>query len=225
MIEIIGLIMAIVAGLGLIAALIVWQITVARKRREALQAWAQEHGFHFIEKDAGLHAQFARFSPFGTGTSRICRNVLDSVHDGHPVRLFQYEYTVQNGKSSTTYVNRVAAVRMAESGRDLSIQKEHFGHKLVDALGGEDIDFESDEFSRTFWVKCKDRRFAYDILHPRMQEWLLESGRRHWQWQDGTLLIYETGRLEARWLDGLLGQVFGFIERLPRHRSVAEAST
>ena len=39
----------------------------------------------------------------------------------------------------------------------------------------DDIDFESDEFSRKFYVQSSDRKFAYDVLHPRMMEFLLQT--------------------------------------------------
>ncbi len=222
-----GLALFVLAGAAMVAAivaLILWQLHVVAKRREALQAWATAHGFSFTEEHPGLEKDFRGFAPFGAGSSERCKNVLEGTVQGHPTRLFQYQYTVQSGKNSQTYVYGVLAVRMAVDGHDLTIQKEHIGHKLFDALGGEDIDFESDAFSRAFWVRCSDRRFAYDLLHPRMQEWLLANGQRHWQWRNGTLLLYQSGTLQARHLDPLLGQAFTFIGHLPRHRMPAEAS-
>jgi hypothetical protein len=41
-------------------------------------------------------------------------------------------------------------------------------------LGYDDIDFESSEFSRAFAVRSRDRKFTYDVCHPRMMEYLLE---------------------------------------------------
>jgi hypothetical protein len=40
-------------------------------------------------------------------------------------------------------------------------------------LGFGDIDFESIEFSKAFCVRSRDRKFAYDICHTRMMEYLL----------------------------------------------------
>jgi hypothetical protein len=38
-----------------------------------------------------------------------------------------------------------------------------------------DIDFESQEFSDRFLVKCPDRKFAYDVITPQMMAMLLDS--------------------------------------------------
>ena len=56
---------------------------------------------------------------------------------------------------------------------DLLIRPEGLFDKIKGAFGFDDIDFESEEFSRRFHVKSSDRRFAYDVLHPRMMEFLL----------------------------------------------------
>ena len=36
-----------------------------------------------------------------------------------------------------------------------------------------EVRFESDEFNRAFRVSCRDRRFVYNLCHPRVMEWLL----------------------------------------------------
>ncbi len=214
----------VLAAIGLLIGLIVWQMRVAAARKAALQAWCGQRGFTYTERNDALEHAFQGFAPFGSGSDRRCTDIIEGTAHGHPIRAFHYQYTVQGNKSSTTYHNQVLAIQMALDGRDLDIKKEHLGHKLFDALGGEDIDFESDAFSRAFWVKCKDRRLAYDLLHPQMQEWLLANGRRHWQWRGTTLLLYDGGRLEPARVDATLALAFGFIGLLPRHRRPAEAS-
>jgi len=56
---------------------------------------------------------------------------------------------------------------------DLLIRREGVFDRLAGVLGFDDIDFESEEFSRAFYVKSSDKKFAYDVVHPRMMEWLL----------------------------------------------------
>ncbi|MCZ6810529.1 MAG: hypothetical protein O7D97_00875, partial [Planctomycetota bacterium] len=79
---------------------------------------------------------------------------------------------------------------------DLLIRREGMFDKLAGAFGFDDIDFESAEFSKRFYVKSPDKRFAYDVIHPRMMEFLLggdpptvdieagrcclSDGRHHW---------------------------------------------
>ncbi len=208
---------------GLVAAAIVLAIRHHKARIAAFQAWAAQRGFTFVEKDHGLERTFRGFTPFGVGSGRKASFVLFGDHAGIPSTLFQYRYTTGSGKNQTTHTYRILAMRMPLDGRGLDIKREHFGHKLVDALGGEDIDFESDAFSRRFWVKCRDRRFAYDVITPRMQEWLMADGERHWQWHGDTLMIYDVGGLDLDDAEAMLALGAAFTGHLPRHR-LAEAS-
>jgi hypothetical protein len=57
----------------------------------------------------------------------------------------------------------------------LFIRRENLFDKVAGFLGFDDIDFESAEFSDRFIVKSRDKRFAYDVLHPRMMEFLLDG--------------------------------------------------
>jgi hypothetical protein len=59
---------------------------------------------------------------------------------------------------------------------DLLIRAETLLDKMTGCLSNEDIDFESAQFSDRFVVTSRDKRFAYDVLHPRMIEFLLDHG-------------------------------------------------
>ena len=80
---------------------------------------------------------------------------------------------------------------------DLLIRPEGVFDKMAGAFGFDDIDFESAEFSRQFYVKSPDRRFAYDVVNAGMMDFLLRrkgpaidlerdrcclsDGRRRWE--------------------------------------------
>jgi hypothetical protein len=57
----------------------------------------------------------------------------------------------------------------------LFIRREGIFDALSRAFGFDDIDFESVEFSKRFYVKSSDKRFAYDVIHPPVMEYLLAS--------------------------------------------------
>jgi hypothetical protein len=58
---------------------------------------------------------------------------------------------------------------------ELVIDKEGFFSKVAQALGYDDIDFESHEFSRKFRVRSSDKKFAYDVCNGQMIEYLLSN--------------------------------------------------
>jgi hypothetical protein len=81
--------------------------------------------------------------------------------------------------------------------RDLVIRREHIGDKVLGAIGFDDIDFESEEFSRRFHVQCGDKRLAYAVVHPRMMEFLLHADPPKIDITDGECLLYVSDR--RRW--------------------------
>lgn len=57
----------------------------------------------------------------------------------------------------------------------LLIRQERVFDRLAGVIGFDDIDFEPHEFSQRYYVKSDDKRFAYDVVHPRMMQCLLEA--------------------------------------------------
>jgi hypothetical protein len=89
---------------------------------------------------------------------------------------------------------------------DLEVRPEGFGDTLKAMVGLDDIDFESEEFSRRFYVTSGDRKFAYDVIHPKMMEFLLarpcgrlELGGCWAVLCDDEDKLWEPGQIEA-WL-------------------------
>jgi len=62
--------------------------------------------------------------------------------------------------------------------RPMFIRPEGPAHRLAKAVGQDDITFESDEFNRQFYVEAKDKKFAYDVITPRVMQLLVAN--RKW---------------------------------------------
>ena len=89
---------------------------------------------------------------------------------------YHYQTTSSNGKQTTThhhYFSYCLIELPYASLPDLRIRREGIFDSLAGAFGFDDIDFESAEFSKRFHVKSSDKRFAYDVVHPAMMEFLL----------------------------------------------------
>jgi hypothetical protein len=191
----------LVVALVAVLAYVSW--LAQKRRREAFRALAAQRGWEFTESDAQDRPdRYAGWSPFGEGSDRVALNAVRGKHEGLPFDLFTYRYTTttrgpKGQRRQQHHHFRIVAATMAGPAPDLRLSRETFGKKLWDALGGEDIDFESDEFSRRFWVKCKDRRFAYDCIDARMMEYLLaQPAHWSWRWDGRTLLMVRPGVLE-----------------------------
>ena len=133
---------------------------------------------------------------------------------------FRYKVTSGSGKnrSTSTYHFSYLIIHLPWRASPLLIRPEGVFDKIKGAFGFDDIDFESAEFSRKFYVKSDDKRFAYDVLHPRMMELLLRSKPPMIDIEGGALCLSGGSR---RWgVDNFkrhikfLGQ---FCEQWPRH--------
>lgn len=174
-------VIAVAAGLGYVLYL---AHLAAQKRREDLQAMANDLGWRFDPRhDTSHDDEYAHFEIFRRGHSRVAFNTLTgSVEiDGRQFEAkagdFRYRVTHGSGKNrrTSTYTFSYLIFHLPFDTPELVIRREGLFDKIAGALGFDDIDFESEEFSRRFHVKSSDRRFAYDVIHPRMMEFLLEG--------------------------------------------------
>jgi hypothetical protein len=206
----------VVIGLILVAGLIVLFVMADRKRRAARAAWAQSRGFN--EFDAQRELEFLSvYKAWGPGYGH--RNFCGYVgsHAGAEVKTWQHQSRTKSKDSENIHNFTVLKMRMPFAAPPIYWKREHIAHKIFDALGGEDIDFESDEFSRKFWVKSNDRRFAYDLFDARMMAAMLELPKAHWEWQGIYLVVHVSGGFKPERAELLLHAVAGFLPHLPKH--------
>ncbi len=170
-------------ALGILGAVYAWK--QEQKRREELRALAHQLGWSFDpHRDRSHDEEYAHFELFRRGHSRCAYNTLTGTLELLGVRCmgkmgdFTYKITTSNGKTTTTHTYRFSylIIHLPFPGvPDLLIRPEGLWDKLTGALGFDDIDFESEEFSRAFHVSSPDRKFAYDVIHPRMMEFLMQT--------------------------------------------------
>lgn len=171
----IAILVAVFITLGVLAA------QAAKKRRLALAAWAQGCGLGFDpSRDGSIEQRFAEFSCLRHGDNRYAENRISGTFRGREMLAFDYHYETHSTDSKghrQTHHHRFSAVVMESPVplQSLSIRPEGLMDKITEFFGAEDIDFESAEFSRKFFVKAPNRRWAFDVLHPRAMEMLLAN--------------------------------------------------
>jgi hypothetical protein len=176
------LVMTVLLGIAVIAYFNYLQL---QKRREAMGDLAVELGWNIDPWPDETHdAQYGHFEIFTRGHSRSAYNTLTGQvrikESDWPARMGDYTYKITSGsgknRRTTTYRFSYMILEtpflMAPA---LLIRPEGFMDKLAGAFGFDDIDFESEEFSRKFHVKSRDKKFAYDVCHARMMEFLLAT--------------------------------------------------
>jgi hypothetical protein len=157
-----------------IAALAIVGLVAAAKRRKELQAWAMRNGMIFrTGKDKSIDDRYPNFKCFRQGHSRYGNNFLQGQYKGREFLGFDYHYTTGSGKNQSHHSFSCVIFTLRVPMKPLSIRPEGFFDKVTEFFGYDDIDFESAEFSRKFYVRAPEKRWAYDVLHTRTMDFLL----------------------------------------------------
>jgi hypothetical protein len=174
-------ILVVVVFIALLIVLLVAGVISARKRRDAMTAMAAKLGLRFEpQKNYNLAKRYKFLDKLRAGSNQYAFNILSGTFREHEVMVFDYHYethsTDSKGHSQTDhYYFSFFILLMPVSFPELLICKEGFFSKIAQAIGYDDIDFESYEFSRKFCVRSKDKKFAYDVCNGRMIEYLLAN--------------------------------------------------
>jgi hypothetical protein len=175
-----GIILFVLFAMVMIA-LVIYGALQARKRREETALLAGRLGLSFsTAHDRNLARQFSFLDRLGQGSNRYAFNVLSGLFQGQQVLAFDYHYetysTDSKGRRQTHHHYFSFFILMLPVPfPELTITRETIFSKIAQAIGFGDINFESHEFSRTFRVRSKDKKFAYDVCHSQMMEYLLAN--------------------------------------------------
>ncbi|MGB0743081.1 MAG: hypothetical protein ACPGSB_01020 [Opitutales bacterium] len=188
-------ILLILGVIGLFLGLLIFGIIAAKKRREAFQRIAEELGFTFNPGKDRILAKRLRFlNSMDDGRNRYCVNVLSGELNGHKMQIFDYHYETysrdSDGKRKTNHHwYSIFTLCMTEEFPELVIKPEGVFAKFGQAIGFDDIDFESVEFSKRYDVRSKDKKFAYDFCNAQMIAYLLDQDKLNIEVEGSTLAL------------------------------------
>lgn len=206
-------------ALGAIAVYAIRRYLKARRRQE-LTAAAARLGLQYSPEDH-LGLVGLPFALFSRGDGRGTENLVWGEWSGATAYEFDYWYYEESadskGSRSRTYHRFSCAVtEIPASCPHLQIARETILSRLADAVGFDDIAFESEEFNRAFNVNGDDRKFATDMIDARMMEWLLSAGATWGYEVRGSHLLCHAKRLRPSQIDLVLGCLDGFRRHIPR---------
>ena len=206
----------VIVFIVVVVALLVIGMAAAAKRRKEMGAWAASRGLRFSSsRDSSMDGRFAEFRCLRRGHSRYAHNVMRGDWNGRPLVAFDYHYVTGSGKNRTTH--RFSAVVLASPVplRPLVIRPEGLFDKFAGFFGYDDIDFESAEFSRQFFVKSPDRKWAYDVIHAQTIEYLMAMPRFTLQFDTECVIAYRSSRLKPAEFGSAVALIEGVLDRLP----------
>ena len=195
----------------------------AKKRREGFAALAAARGWAYTERDDRWTETFSG-SPFGQGHNRRAANVLTGQYEGRGFVAFDYVYyttehsTDAQGHATTREESHrfgVVALDVGAMFPPLAVSPEGMFGRMIGRITGRDIELESEDFNRAFTVTCPDRKFASDVLHPRMMEFLLAHPESAFRFDRTWVLSVETGQADLAQVVPRLSVIDSVLDNVP----------
>jgi hypothetical protein len=183
--------------IALVVVLVVRERRLERARGEALTRTAAEMGMTF-EADVPVESlvSLGDCPLYSRGRARRAKNVMGGRLGDDTVRLLDYQYTVGSGKHQHTWRQSIAVFPgVAHALPDFELTPETAFHKIGQAFGARDIDFEAnEEFSARYVLRGQDETairaaFRDDVLafFATHQGWTVDVS-------SGTVAAYRAGK-------------------------------
>lgn len=213
----------IIAFVVLAVAIFALSAWLSAKRRKELQQWATARGLSFDPgRDHGYDSRYSAFDCLRKGDNRFAYNIMEGRFQDRPFAGFDYHYETHSRDSKgrrQTHHHRFSAVILGSDVplNPLFIRPEGFFDKVTEFFGLDDIDFESAEFSRKFFVKSSDKRWAYDVLHSRAMEFLLSQPMFTMQFDRDCVIAFRSSTFSPPDFEAAAMVVHGILERFPEY--------
>ncbi len=175
---------------------------IAKKRRQEVGTLAQKLGMSFSpQKNYTIDDRYVFLDALKKGSNRYAQNIIIGKYRGKNFRVFDYHYQTGSGKDTHHHVFSFFIMTLEKVFPELKITKENFLSKIGQALGFDDIDFESHEFSRQFCVRSKNKKFAYDVCNAKMIDYLLENRDMSIEIENNALALAFDRKLNAEQIE------------------------
>jgi len=187
-------------------------------RRRTIAAWAASRGLVYDPaRDRSFDARFSEFGSLRRGQNRFAHNLAEGDWNGRRVTTFDYRYQTGSGKNEQTRHFSGVLLRSEIALQPLYIRPERVFDRIGEFLGIDDIDFESAEFSRAFYVKSPDKRWAYDVIHQRTMEFLLSMPRYSIEFGGEHVMVRSHRWFRPSDFETAIRVAEGLLDRLPEY--------
>ncbi len=187
----------IIGGLAVFATIIIAARYSAKKRTEALETIASSLDFSFSKKGSySLIASPNQFYLFSRGRSKKVSNVMNRCTNDIDVTIMDYRYTVGGGKNSCTWTQTVilfqsSLLRLPA----FTLRPEHLFHKIGNAFGYKDIDFDSyPTFSKQYLLRGPDEEAVRNFFTDRLLAHYDEHKGLNTEGDGDKLVFYRAGK-------------------------------
>jgi hypothetical protein len=195
----------------------IWIQKCKERRKKELSGWAFSHNLNFSDTNDGeMEERYPHFKCLQQGNRRYGYNIMEGSIDNRKVCAFDYHYETSDGKNTHHYYFSAVILETNLPLKPLFIRNENFLDKVADFFGFDDINFESVEFSKQFYVKSPDKKWAYDVLNQETMEFLLGSSRFYLDFHGKHVIAYRKSVFTVSDFEDALHVITGILDRLPK---------
>jgi hypothetical protein len=203
----------------------VYRQRVANRRQKELFAWAMSKGLSFTRRSCyGLDDLYPQFTCLRqSSVSDIYGyNVIEGKWNGRSLIAFDYHCSPGVDKDDHKNDFSVVIIKSGVLLKPLLIRPANVFDIVKELAGFSDIEFESAQFNRCFRVKSPDKRWAYDVIHPRMMEFLMAAPKFTIQFDLTRIMAcrnqtpdHSGDLFSVQDFEAAIGVVEGMLERFP----------
>lgn len=187
----------IIGGLALAGMIMFVVHKFEKARTERFQAVADELGLKFFPNgDPEVQNAMGHLWLFKQGHSRKTKNMLCGQTEDIDLAIFGYRYTTGSGKHRHTHQQTVISFRSPHlSLPEFELRPENLFHKIGQALGYKDIDFESHPtFSKRYIVRGPIDAAIRDLFTPEILEEFESQNGISIESSNDRLIYYRAGK-------------------------------
>lgn len=191
---------AIVGAGILLVMILVYAINQRRKRirRDRMSEAAQAMGLTFSPEDSGdLLPSLGSLNLFSHGHGKSITNILRARDGTGETAVFDYTYTVGQGKSAETRRQTVFLLRRDDlSLPGFTLAPERLGHKIGSLFGYQDIDIDSaPEFSSRCLLRGAEEERIRNLFSSYLTMYFAQHPNLNVEGGGGKIVVYRARRM------------------------------
>ncbi len=192
-------------------------VVLGLRHRKKLAAVAARLGLRFSPKDPfGLPEKYGDMLAFNTGFFQTAYHTMYGELDGCFTIATEYRYD-EGGEDDDTIYRTYCLLLTGKEFHHLQVRPENFMDKIAGWIGFDDIDFEYKEFNDACYVRCDNKKFAYDVVHPKMMEYLLANRGLYLEMFRDVILVHYGRQIAPDEYEPLIRTAHNIYHRLPSY--------
>jgi len=186
---------SILGGATIIGLMIYLVIKHEKDRQKALKNISLRIGMTY-KKDCDLKHLISNFKIFNKGWARKTSNLLEGRRSSINWKIFEFQYTTNAGKSSSTTKQTIFFAEIEKVLPNFILKPEHIFHKIGNAFGYKDIDFERNpDFSKKYFLKGKEEKKIREIFKPEILNYFEHNNiKATIEAEEKKIIYYSTGK-------------------------------